>query len=109
VEDPVAAPQQGREHLSRTEPAGKHSPSLEGLGPADICFGLDPDTDRISLQVFMRLFASPDLIRTLAARMNQEEIEDLLRHCTALMGRHLSEAEYHQLFLGEEDGHGHQP
>lgn len=71
--------------------------------PASICFGLDLDLDRRSCAAFLQLLGQPKLAETLAGRMNSGEIEQLVDHCAALLRTHLSEHEYHELFL--QDNH----
>ncbi len=74
---------------------------MEEMKPLDICFGLDPETDRRSLAAFVRRFASPRVIGTLAARMEGEDITRLVAELTGVLRRHLSHDEYHRLFLGQ--------
>ncbi len=68
---------------------------------ASICFGLDRETDERSLAIFLELFARPALQKVLIPRLSETEITALVDSLTQLMGRHLDETEYHQLFLGE--------
>ena len=74
---------------------------MEEMEPLDICFGLDPETDRRSLAAFVRRFASPQVIETLAGRMEEREMTRLVAELTGVLRRHLSHDEYHRLFLGQ--------
>ncbi|MGI6656580.1 MAG: cytoplasmic protein [Desulfobulbus sp.] len=65
-------------------------------------FGLDRTTDEQSLCSYLRLFSSERLTSVLVPRMTGEEIDQLVDHLTGLMRRHLSDDEYHSLFLGDE-------
>ena len=66
-----------------------------------ICFGLDRPTDEASLAAFVGRFARPALLAALIPRMADEEIIATLDFLTALMQKHLSDPEYHRLFLAE--------
>jgi len=73
----------------------------EEMEPSQICFGLDPDTDRRSLAAFVRRFSSPQILELLCARMDEDEIARLAAELTGVLRRHLSHDEYHRLFLGQ--------
>jgi hypothetical protein len=68
-------------------------------------FGLDRSTDEQSLVTFLRLFSQDRLLGTLAPRMREEEIHQVVDLLTEIMRNHLSGEEYHKLFLGEEHHH----
>lgn len=67
-----------------------------------ICFGLDRPTDEASLIAFIERFARPALLATLAPRLSDGEITATLDFLTNLMQKHLSDKEYHRLFLVEK-------
>ncbi len=69
--------------------------------PAAICFGLSPALDRQSLAAYLQLLGRLELSTILAARLSSEEIEALIDHLGSLMRKHLSNKEYHRLFLGQ--------
>jgi len=69
--------------------------------PAEIIFGLDRSTDERSLAAFLAIFARPGLLDALTPRMSDAELHGLVDTLTGLLRRHLSEEEYHSLFLGE--------
>lgn len=64
-------------------------------------FGFDRITDEKSLAVFLQKIANPDLLGTLISRMDDQEIESTLHLFTGLMKKHLSEKEFHRLFMGD--------
>lgn len=68
---------------------------------ATICFGWDRPTDERSCQAFVRRFSRPELLRVLTPRLTDPELTGLIDHLSGLMKRHLSEGEYHRLFLAE--------
>lgn len=66
-----------------------------------ICFGLDRPTDEASLIAFIERFARPGLLASLVPRLADSEITAALDFLTDLMQKHLSDKEYHRLFLAE--------
>ena len=68
-------------------------------------FGLDRATDEQSLITFLKQFSEDRLLGTLASRMSEEEIHQVVDLLTMVMRNHLSGEEYHNLFLGEEHHH----
>jgi len=67
----------------------------------EMVFGLDRATDEQSLESFVQSFADSEVLGRLIPRLEDHEIEEILDFLTALMKKHLSETEYHQLFLGD--------
>ncbi|GAB4333357.1 MAG: hypothetical protein Kow0089_01920 [Desulfobulbaceae bacterium] len=67
--------------------------------PEQILFGLDRETDERSLAGFLRLFCDERFSSVLIPRMTDEEIEAIVGLLTRVMRNHLSEKEYHALFL----------
>ncbi|MGR0481090.1 MAG: hypothetical protein ACTFAL_06700 [Candidatus Electronema sp. V4] len=74
-------------------------------GFEQICFGLSRELDEQSLALFLRLFSREELLRTLIPRLTEEEISSLVDKLTGILRRHLTEKEYHELFLGDYDHH----
>ncbi len=69
---------------------------------SEICFGFDRKTDEQSLIAFLSHFSDKRLTQTLIPRMTDDEIIHIVDQLTNLMRNHLSEREYHHLFLGED-------
>lgn len=67
-----------------------------------ILFGWDRPSDERSWQAFVRHFSRRELLATLAPRLSDQEILALTDQLSGLMKRHLSEKEYHRLFLTNE-------
>ena len=80
----------------------KNYPAASDREPAgaalDICFGLDRATDERSLAALLEAFADPELQATLAPRLTDAEINDLVDHLFRLLRQHLSHREYHRFF-----------
>jgi len=77
------------------------------LDPHQMCFGLNLDLDRESVSSFLQLLGRPALVETLASRLSSEEIQELVHFLTGVLKKHMSEDEYHELFLLERSPHTH--
>lgn len=62
--------------------------------------GLGRETDLATLAVYLQRFSADELLETLLPRLSGEEVAALFEAVGGAMRRHLSEAEYHRLFLG---------
>jgi len=62
-------------------------------------FGLDPESDVNTLVFYLQKIADDTLARTLAERMTDSERLEFFNALGRLLKRHLSEDEYHRLFL----------
>jgi len=65
-------------------------------------FGLDRTTDEATLVYYLQKFADDAHARTLVKRMTDEELEEVFNLLNRLMRAHLSEPEYHRLFLKDD-------
>jgi len=72
-----------------------------------MCFGLNTELDRESITIFLQLMGRPALAKTLADRLSSEDIQDVVHYFTGVLKLHLSEDEYHELFLLEQSPHPH--
>ncbi len=63
--------------------------------------GLDPETDLATLQVYLQKLSDDELMERLLPRLEQDEIERFFDLIASCLRRHLSEEEYHELFLRE--------
>lgn len=64
-----------------------------------IVFGFGRKTDERSLEAFIERFADKKFMQTLLPRLQDEDITDMVNFLTGIMRKHLSEKEYHRLFL----------
>ena len=69
-------------------------------------FGADRETDEHTLIYYLQKFSDDNLMAALIKRLDDRELEEIFELITRVMKRHLSEPEYHRLFLKEE-GHTH--
>ncbi len=73
--------------------------------PGKICFGLTEEIDRQSLNTFLQLAGKKDFSELFSSRLSSDEILKYVDNFTVLLRKHLSEKEYHQIFLGDTSHH----
>ncbi len=65
-------------------------------------FGFDRETDENTIICYLQKFSDDAFINVIVKRMADEELEEIFSFLARLLKQHLSESEYHQLFLKEE-------
>ena len=65
-------------------------------------FGLNRTTDENTIVYYLQKFADDRLMETLVKRLSDEELNALFNMMTSTLKTHLSETEYHQLFLKDD-------
>ena len=66
-----------------------------------IGFGLDRETDEASIVCYLQMFSNDELMAVLKKRFSDQDIEEILDLISRQLRRHLTEEEYHNLFLGD--------
>ena len=66
-----------------------------------IAFGFDRATDEKSFVMFLERFIDKKLLEIMLPRLQDEDILVMVDFLTGIMHKHLSEKEYHSLFLAE--------
>jgi len=66
----------------------------------EICFGWNRPTDERSLRDFLKKVTHDELLEVLIPRLTDQEITTIVDQLSKTMKTHLSEQEYHRLFLG---------
>jgi len=84
-------------------PAHKHSFVEEYDGM--VAFGLSREMDEKSLMYYLQKFSDDDLLRVLVPRLSEQDINRLFALISELMRNHLSDSEYHRLFLKDRRKH----
>lgn len=75
-----------------------------------ICFGLNPQLDQQSFSLFLQLAGQPEFADFLSKKLPEEDILSFVDFFTRLLKRHLTEDEYHRLFLlDDKHSHPHPP
>ncbi len=72
------------------------------IQPDQICFGLTSELDKESFSCFLQLAGNRQFADVLAGRSTSEEIDEVVTALMNLIRRHLSEDEYHRLFLQDK-------
>ena len=68
-----------------------------------IGFGLDRQTDENTVICYLQMFSDDVLMGELIKRMTDDELEEIFNLITRTLKKHLTEPEYHNLFLKEDD------
>ncbi|MDR1546583.1 MAG: cytoplasmic protein [Deltaproteobacteria bacterium] len=80
-----------------SSPQHSHAFVEEWTGP--LAEGFDRETDLATLQVYLQKFSDDGLMEVLLPRLTDEEISGFFRTLALTLRRHLSDQEYHALFL----------
>ena len=75
--------------------------TYEGL----VGYGLDRETDENTVICYLQKFSDDRFMATMTKRMTDEELLELFELINRLLREHLTESEYHALFLKEEHDH----
>jgi hypothetical protein len=62
-------------------------------------FGLNRQTDENTVFYYLQKFSDDTLLQKLIKRLSGEELNEIHSLISRLLKKHLSETEYHQLFL----------
>ena len=65
-------------------------------------FGLDRENDQNTIVYYLQKFSDDALLQTLVKRLSDDELNDIFSLVTRLLKRHLTESEYHRLFLKDD-------
>ena len=77
------------------------------IQPDQMCFGLSEDLDKESFACFLQIAGEKKFAETFAQRLSSEEILHFVDSFTGLLRNHLSEDEYHKLFLKDTANNHH--
>lgn len=67
----------------------------KGLG----AFGLDRETDEETIMFYLQKFSEDSFLTAILPRLSDEELEEIYLFINKKIKQHLSEDEYHALFL----------
>ncbi|MFV0437645.1 MAG: cytoplasmic protein [Desulfopila sp.] len=73
------------------------------IAPNQICFGLNRQLDESSIAAYLRLLGRQEMADLLSSRLADSEIEEILNLFTRILHAHLSEDEYHKIFLQDRE------
>ena len=66
-------------------------------------YGADRETDENTIIYYLQKFSDDKLMTTITQRMADEELLETFEFINRLLKKHLTESEYHNLFLKDED------
>ena len=67
-------------------------------------YGADRETDENTIIYYLQKFSDDKFMALITKRMTDEEILELFNLINRLLKNHLTEAEYHSVFLKDEHG-----
>ena len=68
-------------------------------------YGADRETDENTVIYYLQKFSDDEFMAVMAKRMTDEELLELFDLVNRLLKNHLTESEYHRLFLKEDHSH----
>jgi len=66
-------------------------------------FGADRQTDENTIIYYLQKFSDDRLMQVLIKRLSTEDLSEIFALLTRILAKHLTSAEYHRLFLKEQD------
>ena len=81
---------------------GVHSHDFVETYTGLVGFGLDRETDENTVCYYLQKFSDDKLSEQLLARLTDDELSEIFFMITRLLKNHLSEPEYHSLFLKDD-------
>ncbi len=81
----------------------KHSHRFVETFVGPLGYGLDRESNENTVQVYLQKFSDDHLMKTILERMTDDDLDELFELTGKMLRKYLTEAEYHQLFLKDED------
>ena len=78
-----------------------HSHSFVENYQGFVGFGFNRETDENTVVYYLQKFSDDDLMETLIKKMSDQELAELFNLVGRLLKKHLTEPQYHALFLKE--------
>ncbi|MBC8464007.1 MAG: cytoplasmic protein [Deltaproteobacteria bacterium] len=80
----------------------KHSHNFVDNYKGLVGFGADRETNENTIVYYLQKFSDDRLVQKLAKCMSDEELSEIFDMINRILKRHLTDAEYHQLFLKDD-------
>jgi hypothetical protein len=77
----------------------KHSHGFVETFEGMVGFGLDRESDENTVQVYLQKFSDDDMMKTILRRMTDDDLAEVFEVVGKMLGKYLTEPEYHRLFL----------
>ena len=87
-------------HNTRIQHAYNFVENYQGL----VGYGADRETDEKTVIYYLQKFSDDKFIATITKRMSDEELLKMFDFLNQLLKKHISESEYHKLFLKDDHG-----
>ncbi len=81
----------------------KHTHSFVDTYKALVGFGFTRTTDENTVIYYLQKFSDDHLMHHLRSRLTDAELEEIFNMITRILKAHLSESEYHRLFLKDSE------
>ncbi len=81
---------------------GVHSHDFVETYSGLVGFGLDRETDEKTVRYYLQKFSDDKLSEQLLGRLNDDELSEIFFMISRILKNHLSEPEYHSLFLKDD-------
>jgi hypothetical protein len=81
----------------------KHSHRFVETFDGLVGYGLDRESDENTVQLYLQKFSDDHLMKTILERMTDDDLTEVFDITSKMLKKYLSEPEYHQLFLKEEE------
>jgi TorA maturation chaperone TorD len=80
----------------------KHSHNFIETYTGLVGFGFDRETDENTVRYYLQKFSDDALTENLLKRLTDDELSEIFFMITKILKNHLSEPEYHSLFLKDD-------
>jgi hypothetical protein len=77
----------------------KHSHNFVETFDGFLGYGMDRQSNENMVQVCLQKFSDDNLMNIILKRMSDDELDELFDFFSRMIKKHLSEPEYHKLFL----------
>jgi hypothetical protein len=81
----------------------KHSHRFVETFDGILGYGLDRQSDEDTVQVYLQKFSDDGLMQAILKRMTDDDLTEVFETTSKMLKRYLTEPEYHQLFLKDEE------
>lgn len=81
----------------------RHSHNFVETYQGMVGFGAGRETDENTVVYYLQKISDDRLMTALITRLSADELSEIFNLMTRLLKKHLTDAEYHTLFLKEED------
>jgi hypothetical protein len=80
----------------------KHSHEFVETYDGLVGFGLNRETDEKTVMYYLQKFSDDSLLEKIVTRMSVGELETVFELLSRILKTHLTESEYHRLFLKDD-------